>query len=278
VLSLKSQYARALADEDMAIRLEPNHPIGYVNRGQTLKNLGNAVAAQASVDKALQLAPGFAPALDVQKKIGGGKKAKPAAEPSREVAQRSYQRCSFPVTDLGPGTDEIKRVIEACTVLINSSGGNAENRAMVHLQRGSMYRRLGKFELALVDFSESLRHDPNSALAYTGMGNAYRGLKLLDLALAQHGEAIRLNGSDATSYNNRGNVWQDLKDHAKAIADYDVSIKINPNYATAYYNRGNSKLELGDKDGAAADFREAIKLNPAMKQATEMLQSLAAKL
>src|SRR6266849_1788090 len=33
-LALLSQNACALADDDMAIRLEPNQPLGYVNRGQ----------------------------------------------------------------------------------------------------------------------------------------------------------------------------------------------------------------------------------------------------
>jgi tetratricopeptide (TPR) repeat protein len=143
----------------------------------------------------------------------------------------------------GSVTSAINRpLIDACTALINSQGGNDENRALIHLQRGSMYRRLGKFELALVDFSESIRHDPNSALAYTGLGNAYRGLELFDLAIAALTEALRLR-PEARTYNNRGNVYQDLKDNERAIADYDTAIKLDPNYATAYYNRGNARLE-----------------------------------
>jgi tetratricopeptide (TPR) repeat protein len=258
----------------MAIRLDPKQPLGHVNRGQTLNALGDRVAALASIDKALQLAPGFPPALDLLKKIGdGGRKGgKSVAELSPDAAKRDYQICVFPVPDVGPGKDEMTKVIDACTALINSKGGNDENRALVHLQRGSMYRRLGKYELALVDFSESLRHDPNSALAFTGRGNAYRGLKLLDQAISDHTEAIRLKPDDATSYNNRGNAWQDLKNNERAIADYDMSIKLDPNYATAYYNRGNSRLDAGDKDGAVADYRQAAKLNPHLKQATERLQ------
>jgi tetratricopeptide (TPR) repeat protein len=57
-----------------------------------------------------------------------------------------------------------------------------------------------------------------------------------------------------------------------------MAIKLNPTYATAYYNRGNSRLEAGDKDGAIADYREAARLNPYLKQATEMLQKVEAKL
>jgi tetratricopeptide (TPR) repeat protein len=133
-LSLAGQNARALADDDMAIRLDPNQPLGYVNRGQTLNHLGDRVAALASIDKALQLAPGFPPALEQLKKIGaGGNNAtKPAANLSREAANGDYQVCVFPVTDIGPGKDAMSRVIDACTALINSQGGNDDDRAMVH--------------------------------------------------------------------------------------------------------------------------------------------------
>ena len=278
-LSLIKQNARALADEDLAIRLDPSHPLGYVNRGQTLNNLGDSVAALASVNKALEMAPGFPPALDVLKKIddGGKKRGRRAVELSQDAAKRDWQICVFPVTDIGPPNAAMVEVINACTELINSNGGNDENRALVHLQRGSMYRRLGKFELALVDFSESLRHDPTSAEAYTGVGNAYRGLKLWGSAIAAHTESLRLK-QDATTYNNRGNVYQDMMDNTRAIADYDMSIKLDPNYATAYYNRGNSRLAAGDKDGAVADYRRAAKLNPHLKQATDMLQQVDKKL
>ena len=71
---------------------------------------------------------------------------------------------------------------------------------------------------------------------------------------------------------------QEMKDNERAIADYDMSIKLDPNYATAYYNRGNSRLATGDKEGAVADYRQAAKLNPSLKQASEMLQKVEAKL
>ncbi len=233
----------------------------------------------ASLNKALQLAPGFPPALEVLKKIGdtGRKGGKQAAEPSQEAASSYYHMCTFPVTDVGPSKEDMVKVIDACTALINSQGGNDEDRAIVHVQRGSMYRRLGKYELALVDYSESLRHAPNSAMAYTGRGNAYRGLKLFDQAIADHTEALRLKPDDATTYNNRGNAWQDLKNNEHAIADYDMSIKLDPNYATAYYNRGNSRLEAGDKDGAVADYHPSSKPPRGFSRLKRSCKMLAAR-
>jgi tetratricopeptide (TPR) repeat protein len=242
--------------------------------------LGDKAAAVASINQALVMVPDFPPALDVLKKVVANvkKRGKPAAAISAARAKDDWQICVFPVTDIGQPKQAMAVVIDACSELINSDGGNDENRAVVHLQRGSTYRRLGKFEPALVNFSESLRHDPNSTDAYTGLGNAYRGLKLYDRAIAAHSEAIRLKPDFATAYNNRGNVYQDMDDNDRAIADYDMAIKLDPNYAAAYYNRGNARNTAGDRDGAAADYREAATLNPHLKQATEMLRQVDKKL
>ena len=182
-LSLISQNARALADVDMAIRLDPGQPLGYVNRGQIARQSRRPGRRHGLHRQGVAACrPAFRPRSKLLKKIGGkGRKGgKPSADLSQEEANNDYHLCTFPSPTSARGKDWMKKVIDACTVLINSKGGSDENRALVHLQRGSMYRRLGKFELALADFSESIRHDPNSALAWTGRGNAYRGLKLFE--------------------------------------------------------------------------------------------------
>ncbi len=196
---------------------------------------------------------------------------------SSEELNEKYHFCTFPVSNTNFSIKHVNDVIAACTALINTEGGSAENRSRVHLQRGAMYRRLGKFELALADFTMSIHYDPKSAYAYTGRGNAHRGLHQVDESIADHTEAIRLDPKYAAAYNNRGNAWRDKKDYARAIADYDEAVKIDPHYASALYNRGNARLDAGDKDGAIADYRQALKVNPNLKEAAEMLKEIAAE-
>jgi tetratricopeptide (TPR) repeat protein len=199
------------------------------------------------------------------------------AQLSKEEIQKDYFLCTFPVSNTNFTVQHVNDVIAACTALINTSGGSAENRALVHLQRGAMYRRLGKYELALADFTMSIHYDPKSAYAYTGRGNAHRGLHQSEEAIADHSKAIELDPSYAEAYSNRGNVWRDLKDFKRAVADYDAAIKINPHYVLAFYNRANTRLDQGDKDGAIADYREALKIEPRFEQAADMLKELKAK-
>jgi tetratricopeptide (TPR) repeat protein len=200
-----------------------------------------------------------------------------SAETRPKPSERDVAECMFPTADINMPEGAIKHVLAVCTVLIKSGGGSDEGRAIAFLQRGSMYRRLGKFELALADFTESLRYDPKSADAYTGRGNAHRGLGQLDAAIADHSEAIKLNPNFAMAYSNRGNAYRDKKDYAHAIAEYDQALRLNPRYATALYNRGIAREDSGDKDGAIADYRAALRLQPVLKQAADALKDLGEK-
>ena len=177
-LSLLGENLRALQDFDKVIALEPNNPLAYVERGQAMQALGDHAGAFAAVNVALKLVPNFPPALDALKTIGTPKNAAQIrAALGRPVAPGE---CMIPVADIKLDPKSIDRVLQACTGLVNSPGGSADDRSLAFLQRGSMYRRLEKYDQALADFDQALRYDPNSASAHTGRGNALRHLGRFD--------------------------------------------------------------------------------------------------
>jgi tetratricopeptide (TPR) repeat protein len=239
-------------------------------------NKGNTMNANRVAVLVAFLCTGFT--LAAQPAAAGNfPEEKPRKAIPAEVANRNLKECVFPVANIALDRKTMDKVIHACTILIEAEGGSDKNRSDVYLQRGSMYRRLGKFDLALADFNLSIRYSPASADAYTGRGNSYRGLHKLDESIADHSEAIRLDPKNSTAYNNRGNALSDKKEFTRAIADYDEAIKLYPNYASAYYNRGLARKDTNDKDGAIADFRQALKINPNMPQPAAWLKELGAK-
>jgi tetratricopeptide (TPR) repeat protein len=197
----------------------------------------------------------------------------PAAAAERKQNVPSGE-CFVPTAGVALDEAAVRRLIAVCTAVITTGNLSGDIYARAYLQRGSMYRRQGKYTLALADFSESIRYDPTSADAYTGRGNARRDLGELDLAIADHNEAIRLWPNFAMAYNNRGNAWRDKEMYDRALADYDEAIRLDPNYATAYYNRALIRLEAGDEASAIADYRQALKLNPNFRAAAEGLKEL----
>ena len=139
---------------------------------------------------ALKLVPNFLPARDALKAIDTPKNAAQIrAALDRPVTPGE---CMMPVADIRLDAKAVERTLAACTGVANSPGGSAADRSFAFMQRGSMYRRLEKYELALADFDQALRYDPTSAGAHTGRGNALRHLGRLDEAIAAHTEAIRL--------------------------------------------------------------------------------------
>ena len=130
------------------------------------------------------------------------------------------------------------------------------------LDRGLLFLNRKDWDLAIEDFTEAIRLDPNNAMVYICRGVAYGDKGDYDRAIADHSQAIRLDPNYASAYNNRGNAYYNKGDYDRAIADCNQAIKLDPNYALAYFNRGVAYGNKGDYDRAMADYNQSIKLDP----------------
>ena len=84
----------------------------------------------------------------------------------------------------------------------------------------------------------------------------------LDLAIAEFTEAIRLDPNYAIAYDRRALAYELKKDYDKTIGDCTKAIQIDPNDAVAYYIRGDAYRQKRDFDKAIADYTDAIRLDP----------------
>ncbi|MDR0588719.1 MAG: tetratricopeptide repeat protein [Burkholderiales bacterium] len=84
---------------------------------------------------------------------------------------------------------------------------------------------------------------PKTAKAYIGRGRVYLAEGNNDLAIDDFTQAIRLNPNDASAYNYRGfsqyTKTYSLEDIERAVADYNLAIRLDPSYVPAYINRGH---------------------------------------
>jgi tetratricopeptide (TPR) repeat protein len=217
----------ALADYDLAVRLNPAHVEAYTNRGAARHAKGDLDGALADFNQALRLNP-----RDTNAYVNRGDVRH--AQGDLDGALADY----------------------AAALRINPEHYKAyNNRGLVRQAQGD---RAG----ALADFASALRCNPDYATAYNNRGNVLQATGDLDGALADFTRAIRLNPQDANTYFNRGNARKARGDLAGAIADYSEAIRLNPQYAGAYNNRGSARKMQGDLAGALADYSEALRLNP----------------
>ncbi len=132
----------------------------------------------------------------------------------------------------------------------------------LYLNRALAYETREKHDLAIKDYDEVIRLDPDNVGVYNNRGAEKSTLGRFREAINDYDELIRLMPDFDIAYNNRGAAKAALGQSEEAISDYDEAIRLNPDNENAYYNRGIEKFELGQSEEAISDYDEAIHLNP----------------
>jgi len=157
------------------------------------------------------------------------------------------------------------------------------------LDRGILFAVRGDYEMAIEDFTEALKLQPNNGKIYTLRGRAYvakasekvtsvaddfseitafpyaltpKLVKVYEQAINDFTKAIKLEPKNAVNYRERGRVYSYKKDYGKSITDYNQAIRLYPNDAKAYFGRGVIHNYKGDSNKAIEDFNQAIQMDP----------------
>ncbi|MEM7474858.1 MAG: tetratricopeptide repeat protein [Planctomycetota bacterium] len=136
-----------------------------------------------------------------------------------------------------------------------------------YYDRGCLWHKRGEYDLAISDFNDAIRLDPDDAALYNGRGSAYTSTKQLERAMVDFDKAIQLDPSNAMVFNNRGFAFADKKQYDRALADYDQAIRLDPTLAMAFNNRGIAYADKKQFDRALADYDQAIELDPTLAMA-----------
>jgi len=129
--------------------------------------------------------------------------------------------------------------------------------------------------MAIVDYTATLKTNPNDAEAFYNRGNAYGNQKEYDKAIADYTAALKINPNYAEAFYSRGYTYGEIKKYDKAIADYTAVLKKYPDLVYALINRGDAYFVKKEYDKAIADYTRAIKLDPnniEYKQGLEIIQ------
>ena len=159
--------------------------------------------------------------------------------------------------------------------------------AGTYLDRGILFASRGEWELAILDFTEALRLNPNLAAAYILRGRALRAsvsqvtailedfadiatvsrlrrelsanqMQILKRAISDFTQAIRLDPHNFMAYVERGRARLDKNEADLAIADFNLAMRLRPDSASLYIMRGVTHTQRGDLDQAITDFNQAI--------------------
>ncbi len=90
-----------------------------------------------------------------------------------------------------------------------------------------------KFYLAIDNYDEAIKLEPDNSYYYYLRGEAYYYLDSYELAIEDLTEAIRIDPQYAEAYAKRSDVYYHLNQNEQAIEDLTVAIQIDPSYYSA---------------------------------------------
>jgi tetratricopeptide (TPR) repeat protein len=120
--------------------------------------------------------------------------------------------------------------------------------------------QIGPDRQTLASLDATLQQNPQDLDAYLNRGILHARLEQNSLAISDYTEVIRLDPNHALAYNNRAVAKLSLKDYWGAYLDYTQVVRIRPEQAITYNNRAATRHQLGDCKGAIADLRIAAEL------------------
>jgi Flp pilus assembly protein TadD len=139
----------------------------------------------------------------------------------------------------------------------------ARHRAAVHLNRGVVFRQLGKQRAALTDCHQAAVLNPRNP------GPHLNTATLLAQDLHQFGpahvaisRAVECDPGNPECFSTRGIIRLELGDHSGAEADLRTALELDPHNANALSNLGTYFFQHGRLGEAVGTFRRALEEAP----------------
>ncbi len=134
--------------------------------------------------------------------------------------------------------------------------------ASINVHQGLRYYDLGRWQKAIVAFSDALAINPNFAVAHFGLGVTYSRLENWEEALTYFKKTIELSPTFAEGYLGLGITYNILGFSVEAIKALKKAVLINPRLAQARHALALCYLRNGDRASALEEYEILRGLDP----------------
>ncbi len=153
-------------------------------------------------------------------------------------------------------------IVRSCTQIIADPSFGSEQKALAYKNRAVVRLSAGAVELAISDFSDSIRLKKDDPVGFAGRGWAEFTRRQFSQSIRDYGEAIRLAPANAHLYLERGHIHIAAGKPEEGIRDLTQAIRLDPSNDQAFNARGLAYYRKGDFGHAQEDYSAAIKINP----------------
>ncbi len=211
-------YAKAIADYNKALNLNPDSVDVYYNRGLAYNKTGKYDLAIKDFSRVLDIDPNYKNAMNYRDIAIYSRDIKSDPQNYLLYLSRgiSHERVKswdeayidydiaislnrqFAPAYAGRGTALYNRSEYTAAIADYSRALEIDKKlAYVHRNRGLCYKQLGKYDLALYDFTEAINKDPKLVVAYVDRGDTYILLRKPEKAYQEYIQALNLTDDDA---------------------------------------------------------------------------------
>ena len=219
--------ARALADFNRALDLNPKTPIVLNNRGNNYDLAGERKRALADYGRALDIDPAYA------------------------NAHLNRAKTYF---DMGNMTAALRDL--DLTIELQPTMGDA------FYTRGRVYDQMGRSDEALRDYSAAIAQDPSHKQAYSNRGMLLAQQGKYASAFPDFDRALQIDPHDAIAHSGRGIVYFGQEQYEKAVQAFNAAIREDPANADFVENRAAAYGKLKQNWLAERDFKRALEIDP----------------
>lgn len=217
----------AIAAYEEALRLDPNQPSVLVKVGKLLLERGDAAEAMTLCRRAIDCAPDYAPARDLEREI------------------------------LSEGRD-----LDAAVASIAAQGGDARDLARLYDDLARNLRGQRRFHEAVAVERRALAHDPNQADYHLNLASALEASGQRREALSAYQHALALAPDHATGYARVGVLLRKMDLYEGAVSAFREAVKLAPQLVDAHYQLAVTLKQMNRLDEARVALDQAVACAP----------------
>jgi tetratricopeptide (TPR) repeat protein len=136
------------------------------------------------------------------------------------------------------------------------------NRWKAIHNRGVSYGVLGLHDDAVADFTRVVELKPDYVNAWFNRAELHLENGRLTDAIRDYTEALRLRPEDGSIFRQRGRSYARAGRYQEALADFDRAVQRDRDDVISLVERAEANLRLHDWEAAAVDYRTAIDIDP----------------
>jgi len=129
------------------------------------------------------------------------------------------------------------RKVEGALGRLQKKLSKEKGTAQEYFELGSIFLNKRVYSQAISQFQKSLKCDDlpetESALVYNALGYAYFAQEQFDVAIRNYKEALKMNPNYVTALNNLGHAYERKQLTSQALEAYEQALAIEPQNSTA---------------------------------------------